>query len=87
MSKNQKKKTFTIDIHCSKCNTLLYKYHKYGPGSLVKCYISRIVKDYAKGKLACPKCQTLFARFAIIHNKPANKLIRGKFYIKGHIKK
>jgi phage FluMu protein Com len=72
----------TIKIYCQKCNTLLYKYHKEGPGHLIKCYRSRIIKDYTAGDLSCPKCGTVFAREAMIHGKPAYKIIQGKVFVK-----
>lgn len=73
----------TIKIYCSKCQTLLYKYRKQGFGSLVKCYKDRIIKDNTRGDLKCPTCGQEFAREAIIHNRPANKIIQGKVYVKG----
>ena len=69
-----------IKIYCSKCRTLLYKYEKVKPGHLVKCYKDRIIKDYTNGDLKCPKCGQPFAREAIIHGKPAHKIIQGKIY-------
>ena len=71
-----------IKIYCQKCGTLLYKYNKVKPGHLVKCYKDRIIKDYTNGDLKCPKCGSQFAREAIIHGKPANKIIQGKVFIK-----
>jgi len=72
----------TIKIFCKNCNTLLYKYHKDKPGHLLKCYKDRIKEDYTNGDLRCPKCKQKFAREAIIHAKPANKIIQGSVYIK-----
>ena len=72
----------TIKVFCQGCNTLLYKYHKDKPGHLLKCYKVRIKQDYTKGDLKCPKCGEQFAREAIIHAKPANKIIQGKVYVK-----
>jgi len=80
-------KVFKIDIHCSKCNTSLYKYQKDAPGHLVKCYVDRIIEDYTRGDMKCPSCGQQFARYAIIHNRPSHKIIQGKVYIKGHVKK
>jgi len=53
-------------------------------GHLVKCYKERIVKDYTKGDLKCPSCGEDFAREAMYHGMPANKIIQGKVYHKGH---
>lgn len=41
-----------------------------------------LVEDYTNGDLTCPQCGTLFARFAMIRGKPANKIIGGKVYMK-----
>ena len=71
-----------IKIYCSKCNSLLYEYHKAGRGLLVKCYKDRIKEDYTHGDLRCPKCGTDFARERMIHGKPAHKIIQGKVYVK-----
>ena len=71
-----------IKIYCSKCGTLLYKYRKTKPGHLIKCYKDRIIKDYTKGDLRCPQCGQKFAREAMIHGKPANKIIQGKVFVK-----
>lgn len=75
-------KGFVIKIYCMNCRTLLYKYHKTAKGHLVKCYKDRIVKDYTKGDLKCPKCEERFARERMIHGKPANKIIQGKVFVK-----
>ena len=72
----------TIKVFCRNCHTLLYKYHKDKPGHLIKCYKDRIKQDYTKGDLKCPKCGEQFARKAIIHAKPANKIIQSKVYVK-----
>lgn len=78
--------TKTIKIHCSKCNEFLYKYNKGGNGSLVKCFLHKILKDNTNGNKLCPKCGQEFARDRIIRNKPAHKIIKGKVSIKGHMK-
>lgn len=72
----------TIKIFCQKCNSLLYKYHKNKHGNLVKCYKDMIARDFTKGDLKCEKCKTQFAREAVIHNRPANKIIRGKVFVR-----
>ena len=80
--RKEKGKTFTIKVYCSHCDYLLYKYKKVGIGHLLKCYKDRILQDNTMGDLKCPKCQQVFAREAIIHKKPANKIIQGKVYVK-----
>lgn len=72
----------TIKIYCQKCKTLLFKYNKIKTGHLVKCYEDKILKDYTFGGLKCPKCGTQFARKAMIHRKPALKIIQGKVFVK-----
>lgn len=68
----------TVKIYCAKCQEQLYKYKKGGKGSLVKCFVERIVEDATEGDLKCPECGTEFARPAMIRGKPANKIIGGK---------
>jgi len=76
------KKARTIRVYCANCGHLLYKYRKAGPGHLVKCYKDRITKDYTQGDLKCPQCGQEFAREAMIHGKPANKIIQGKVSVR-----
>jgi hypothetical protein len=71
-----------IKIYCSRCKIILYKYQKGGSGRLVKCYTEKIVKDFTKGDLKCPQCKQPFAREAMIHGKPAHKIIQGKVFVK-----
>lgn len=78
------RKTYTITIHCAKCQAMLYRYRKEGAGTLIKCYVDMIISDNTKGDLKCPACGQDFARHAIIHNRPAHKIIRGKVIVKGH---
>lgn len=73
----------TIAIHCSRCKCLLYKYHKGGTGSLVKCFVDRIAEDHTGGDLKCPECDQEFARFRMIQNQPAHKIIQGKVFTRG----
>ncbi len=77
-------KTYTIAVHCTKCRTLLYRYKKEGAGELVKCYVDMIASDYTNGDLKCPSCGREFARHAVINNRPAHKIIRGKIFVRGH---
>ena len=83
----KKKKIFVISVHCAKCRTILYGYQKEGKGSLAKCFVDRIIKDYTKGNLKCPKCDQEFARLTKIGGRPAHKIIQGKVFVKGHLKK
>ncbi|PIU15234.1 hypothetical protein COT20_01955 [bacterium (Candidatus Gribaldobacteria) CG08_land_8_20_14_0_20_39_15] len=71
-----------IKVYCSKCDTQLYKYWKAIPGHLLKCYKDKILEDFTYGDLRCPKCAEPFAREAVIHNRPANKIIQGKVFVK-----
>jgi len=74
----------SVDVICNKCKTRLFKYKKGGNGSLVKCYIERIVQDFRldedkeEGILKCPSCSTEFARHALVHGRPAFKMIGGE---------
>ena len=73
--------TRTVKVLCSACKFCLYKYKKGGKVSLQKCYHERIVEDHTAGDapgLVCPQCGQVFARFAMIHGKPASKIIGGK---------
>lgn len=81
------KQFYTFDVHCSRCNRLLYRYQKEGPGQLVKCFLDRIVKDHTRGDCTCPGCGQVFARTASFHNRPAHKIIQGKIIVRGHVKK
>mmetsp|Transcript_425 Transcript_425/g.499 ORF Transcript_425/g.499 Transcript_425/m.499 type:complete len:96 (+) Transcript_425:174-461(+) len=82
----------TIDIFCAKCNGKLYKYRKKGKGSLVKCIVQKIQKDYTAphtsnsepkkihDKIVCHSCGTQFARYYLYKGKHAHKLIGGKVF-------
>jgi len=73
---------YILKVYCANCQTLLYKYQKEGLGFLIKCYKDRIQDDYTNGDLKCPKCGEKIARDAMYHRKPANKIIRGKVYVR-----
>jgi hypothetical protein len=73
----------TIAIHCAACRTLLYRYAKGGTGSLVKCFVERIVEDRTVGDLKCPTCGQQFARPFAISGRPAHKIISGKVFTRG----
>jgi len=77
----------TINIHCMKCRTLLYRYRKGGTGALVKCLVERIAEDRTRGDLCCPECGQEFARARMIGGKPAHKIIQGKVFTRGMRKK
>lgn len=83
MAKN-KAKIYVIDVVCSKCQALLYKYAKEGPGALLKCYVSNIRVDNTRGDRRCSECGQDFAREAMIHGRPAHKIIQGKVIVRGH---
>lgn len=38
----------TVQIYCTRCKCLLYKYKKGGKGALVKCFKERITEDFTK---------------------------------------
>jgi len=80
----QKNNVHTISIYCKKCRHHLYRYNKEGGGSLVKCFVSGITQDSTRGDLKCPDCGQEFARKAMIHGRPAHKIIVGKVYVIGN---
>lgn len=79
---NRRSRIYIIKVYCAKCKTLLYRYQKEGAGLLVKCYKDRIIQDNTRGDLKCPNCGQLFARDAVYHNRPANKIIQGKVFVR-----
>ena len=84
----------TVSVNCAKCGHRLFRYKKKNgtKTNLVKCYIERIVEDsaglFAKQETTnmaldeflweCPNCETRFARYSLIHGRPALKIIGGK---------
>lgn len=83
MAKPRKKlPTRSVDIFCASCKAQLFKYRKGGKGSLVKCFIERIVEDYTNRPCHCPNCQQEFARQTLIRATPAYKIIGGKVRVK-----
>ncbi|WP_088329191.1 hypothetical protein [Lacimicrobium sp. SS2-24] len=72
----------TVQIYCSACRTLLYKYRKGGKGSLVKCFVERISEDHTTTPCECPECKQVFARETLIRGTPAHKIIGGKVRVK-----
>lgn len=51
---NKKLPSRSVQIFCSGCKTLLFKYRKGGKGSLVKCFIERIVEDHTAPPVSAP---------------------------------
>lgn len=72
----------SVDIFCSKCRAKLLQYKKGGNGSLVKCFIERISKDFTEELGVCPRCQNQFGRETLIRGVPAIKIIGGKVQVK-----
>ena len=79
-----KTKIYVIDVHCQKCRARLYRYAKEGGGELIKCFVSGIQVDDTKGDLKCHSCGQEFARMAMVHNRPAHRIIRGRVFVRGH---
>lgn len=79
---NSKQPVKTVDVICTKCKTILFKYRKGGKGALVKCFKERIAKDFTTSECLCPNCGNTFARDALIRGTPAYKIIGGKATIK-----
>ena len=76
-----------------RCNETLFRYKKKNglKSNLVKCYVERIVadehgllearerrQDGTMPELQCPSCGSNFARDALIHGRPALKMVGGK---------
>lgn len=79
---NKKGPVRTVDIFCGNCKTKLFKYRKGGKGSLIKCFVERIVEDYTRQPCICPHCEHPFARETMIRGTPAFKMIGGKVQMK-----
>ncbi len=79
---NKKQPSKTVDIYCSKCKSLLFKYRKGGEGALVKCFKERIVESLVIVPCQCTKCGSEFAREALIRGTPSYKMIGGKTILK-----
>ena len=47
-----------LSLKCAACKKKIWKYHKVGPGEVLRCHKGRIVKMYQpmdlKGKVSCP---------------------------------
>lgn len=87
MATNGKSDIYVIKIYCTRCNAFLYKYRKRSNGALVKCHPDRIMEDHTKGDLKCPSCGQEFARHKLMKNKLVQKIIRGRVFVKGHLKR
>lgn len=72
----------TVEIYCHQCDTLLYKYHKYGKGHLVKCFEDQIIEDNTDGDLRCPNCGEKFARKRELNGRTIHKIIQGKVFVR-----
>jgi len=72
----------TVRVHCAACRAFLYKYHKGGTGALVKMYLERIAQDETTEAGVCGGCGAVVARPAVIHGRPALKLVGGKVVVK-----
>ena len=68
----------TIDVHCSNGHLLFGRYIKMKSGFLMKCYISRIGKDYIgvvglpdETDVFCPECKLRIGRIKTVKGMPA----------------
>lgn len=82
-----------LEISCSSCEEELFIYQKDGVGSLMRCYVDRIVwspkildsKNITDSKemapLKCPSCENKIATPMIYspENRPAYRMIHGSF--------
>ena len=72
-----------IDVEC-RCGNQLFQYFKVGKGKLIKCYLSRILKDWVDvknlqvgEKPVCPQCSNIIGTVRIIQGMHALKLNQG----------
>lgn len=73
-----------LDLFCTNCNSWLFLYRKDGPGSLIRCYLDRIINSDAgdnRNALKCPKCGQLIGvpMIYVKESRPAIRLIHGAF--------
>lgn len=82
----------TVSVNCAKCKERLFRYKKKNgtKSNLVKCYVERISEDCVNilaqapenppddYPWQCPSCETQFARTAMMHGRPALKMVGGK---------
>jgi ribosomal protein S27E len=87
MTKKGEPERRTIGIHCLGCRALLYRYRKGGSGGLVKCFVERIVEDRTAGDLRCPSCGQEFARERSIGGRAVHKIIQGKVFTRGMLRR
>ena len=81
---SKKRGEYNIDVYCSGCRAQIFRYTKEGEGHLVKCYQSNVIRDYTdpENPLHCHECGSEFAREAMIHGRPAYKIIQGKIFVR-----
>ena len=72
----------SVKVFCTACRTHLYTYRKQGGGSLVKCFLHKIMWDGTANRCVCPSCKSVFCRPAVIRNREANKIVGGKVFVK-----
>ena len=72
----------SVTVYCNKCRFKLLQYKKGGTGSLVKCFIERITKNFTEQLGICPSCESQFGRETMIRGVPAIKIIGGKVQVK-----
>lgn len=70
---NKKAPERTVEIICSKCRALLFKYRKGGKGALVKCFKERIVDNYCEKACHAP---TVIVSLRVIASSEAHPLIK-----------
>lgn len=65
-----------IEVSCEKCEHLVCKYQKDGPGPLKRMYWDRII-DFmlTKDKFRCPHCKTLLG-IEILYEKESRRAYR-----------
>ena len=74
-----------IFLKC-RCGYTLFKYEKVGTGKLIKCYLPRILEDYAGiparvslgADIFCPQCKKRIGTIYGSRGVPAVKLNQGQ---------
>jgi phage FluMu protein Com len=69
-----------LQLSCSHCSNVLFRYQKDGPGILKRLYLDRI-QDYSStaSKLVCPQCKEMLGVKIIYkkENRSAYRLFTG----------
>lgn len=83
-------KAKVIEVECANCGQELARYNKVpGKGTLIKMFVSEILKDRTEEKIFsaekyptgheffCPSCEQRIGVLQLVHGKPAVEIDRG----------